>query len=277
MLSKVLAALVTLTTLSAHAADNEFFFQSKGGQSDMTLRLGLLSSAVKPKGGTTEFKYSGIINTGVAYEYGFNEQFSLEGVLAYTSIESDSSPKNKTSGLQDPTVTLKGRSDMGASTLRYGLGVGLALQKAEQDGTDSSAASGGFSFSPYVGMDTEAGGGVLGGRLTYTINGERTTDVTGVGDVKTKGGNALGLSAFYETKVTDITFGGSLNYQNIAETENENGTTSMEAYNTLGISAYSVMPMGTFALIPRLDYDFSHSEMDTFNVIQISLAGRFNF
>ncbi|ASD64788.1 outer membrane beta-barrel protein [Bdellovibrio bacteriovorus] len=276
MFSKVIAAAIVLASVSANAADNEFFFQSKAGQSDVTARLGLVSTATEAKGASEETKYTGFV-TGVAYEYGINDQFAVEGALAFTSIEDDSTPKNKTTGLQDPTVTLKGNSAMGASTLRYGLGIGLALQKATTDGDESSAASGGFSFNPYVGMDTEAAGGVIGGRLNYTYKMERTTDVEGFGDVKTKGGNVMGLSAFYETKVTDITFGGALNYVSTAETENENGGTAIDSYNTLGLSAYSVMPMGTFALIPRLDYDFSNSEADKYNVILVSVAGRFNF
>lgn len=276
MFSKVIAAAIVLASVSANAADNEFFFQSKAGQSDLTARLGLVSTATKSDGAADETKHTGFI-TGVAYEYGINDQFSIEGALAFTSVEDDSTPKNKTTGLQDPTVTLKGNSAMGASTLRYGLGVGLGLQKAKVDGNAASAASGGFSFNPYVGMDTEAAGGVIGGRLNYTYKMERTTDVEGFGDVKTKGGNTMGLSAFYETKVTDITFGGALNYVSAAESENEDGSTATDSYNTLGLSAYSVMPMGTFALIPRLDYDFSNSEADKYNVIFLSVAGRFNF
>ncbi|MFV8256334.1 outer membrane beta-barrel protein [Bdellovibrio bacteriovorus] len=277
MFSKVIAAAIVLASVSANAADNEFFFQSKAGQSDVTARLGLLSTNTKDKDDTEDTKFSGLINTGASYEYGINDQFSVEGALAFTSIESDSSPKSKINGLQDPTVTLKGNSAMGASTLRYGLGVGLALQKAKIDGNEASAASGGFSFNPYVGMDTEAAGGVIGGRLNYTINMERTIEIEGAGDAKVKGGNAMGLSAFYETKVTDITFGGALNYVSFAESENENGSTATDSYNKLGLSAYSVMPMGTFALIPRLDYDFSNSEADKYNVIVLSVAGRFNF
>lgn len=277
MFSKVIAAAIVLASVSANAADNEFFFQSKAGQSDVTARLGLLSTSIKADSASDETKYTGLINTGASYEYGINDQFSIEGALAFTSVEDDSSPKNKTTGLQDPTVTLKGTSNMGASTLRYGLGVALGLQKAKVDGNETSAATGGYSFNPYVGMDTEAAGGVIGGRLNYVIKTERTTDVEGFGDVKTKGGNVMGLSAFYETKVTDITFGGALNYVSFAETENENGSTATDSYNTLGLSAYSVMPMGTFALIPRLDYNFSNSEADKYNVIVLSVAGRFNF
>lgn len=278
MILKVIAAAIAMTAVTAHAAENEFFFQSKAGTSDVTARLGFLSSAIKAKGATAENKFSGISNTGIAYEYGLNDQFAIEGALQFTSIEDDSTPKNKVSGLQNPTVTLKGNSNMSAATLRYGLGVGLALQKGKIDGNESSAATGGFSFTPYVGADTEAMGGVAGARLSYAVLLERTLEVTGATeDSKIKEGNTLGLSAFYETKVTDVTFGGSLNYTSEAATKDQDGDELDKSNSTVGISAYSVIPFSGFSLIPRLDYDFSNSESDKYDVINLSVAGRFTF
>ncbi|MEK2645391.1 outer membrane beta-barrel protein [Bdellovibrio sp. BCCA] len=279
MFSKVFAAAIVLASVSAHAADSEFFFQSKAGQSDLTPRIGYVSTKTKPKGGTTETKYSGLYKSGVSYEYGINEMFSIEGSLLFSSYENDNTPKTKVSGLEDPHVVLKGTSNMGSSNLRYGLDLGLSLQKAKiETNGDMSAATGGFSFTPYVGMDTEAAGGTIGGRLNYAVLLERTTEVEALNmDVKTKDGNTLGLSAFYETTVTDVLFGGSLNYYNHAALNDEDGNELIKSYNTLGLSLYSRIPFGTWALIPRLDYDFSHSEADTYNVIALSAAARFTF
>lgn len=279
MFSKVFAAAIVLASINAHAVESEFFFQSKAGQSELTPRLGYLSTATKAKGATTEVKYTGFYKSGVSYEYGINEMFSIEGSLLFTSAEKDSAPKTKVSGLEDPHVVLKGTSNMGSSNLRYGLDVGLSIEKAKiKTNGDMTPATGGFSFTPYVGMDTEAVGGVVGGRLSYAILLERTTEIEALStDAKTKDGNTLGLSAFYETKVTDVVLGGALNYYNHAATKDTDGDELIKAYNTLGVSLYSTIPFGTWALLPRLDYDFSHSEADKYNIIHLSVAARFNF
>ncbi|UXR64809.1 porin family protein [Bdellovibrio bacteriovorus] len=281
MYSKLFASLIVLASFSAHAADSEFFYQSKAGQSDLTPRLGYVSAAVKGKGaGAVETKFSGIYQSGVSYEYGINEMFSVEGTLLYSSYETDSTPKTKTSGLQDPQVVLKGTSDMGNANLRFGLRAGLSLEKAEDKANgDSNTASGGFSFAPYVGVDTEAAGGSVGGRLFYTFMMERTREEEGGPDVKTKDGNVLGLSAFYETAITDVILGGSLNYASYdtAKLTSEGMTGEIKSFNTTGLSLYSRMPFGSWALLPRLDYDFSHSEASKFDIINLSVAARFGF
>ncbi|WP_295904386.1 outer membrane beta-barrel protein [uncultured Bdellovibrio sp.] len=278
MFSKVFAAAIVLVSVSAHAADSEFFFQSKAGQSDLTPRIGYISTKTKPKGGTTETKFSGLYKTGVSYEYGINEMFSIEGSLLFSSYENDNTPKTKVSGLEDPHVVLKGTSNMGTSNLRYGLDVGLSVEKMKvKSNNEVNAATGGFSFTPYVGMDTEAAGGVIGGRLSYAVLLERTIEIEGFSDAKLKEGNTLGLSAFYETVITDVVLGGSLNYYSHASTKDQDGDEAIKAYNTLGLSLYSRIPFGTWALIPRLDYDFSSSEHDTYNIINLSAAARFTF
>ncbi len=50
-----------------------------------------------------------------------------------------------------------------------------------------------------------------------------------------------------------------------------------KSMNITGISLYSRIPMGTWALIPRVDYDFSNSEMDKWDDLTLSVAGRFTF
>ncbi|WP_374080253.1 hypothetical protein [Bdellovibrio bacteriovorus] len=279
MFSKVFAAAIVLASINAHAVESEFFFQSKAGQSDLTPRFGYISTATKAKGATSETKYTGLYKTGVSYEYGINEMFAIEGSLLFSSYENDKTPKTKVSGLEDPHVVLKGTSNMGSSNLRYGLDVGLSIEKAKvKTNGDMTSATGGFSFTPYIGMDTEAAGGVVGGRLNYAILLERTTEIEAFGtDAKTKDGNTLGLSAFYETKVTDVVLGGALNYFNHAATKDSDGDELTKAHNILGVSFYSAIPFGTWALLPRLDYDFSHSEADKYDVIQLSVAARFNF
>lgn len=121
-------------------------------------------------------------------------------------------------------------------------------------------------------------GGSIGGRLTYAYLLERTVESEGAtSDGKIKDGNTLGLSAFYETLMADVVLGGSLNYATYDTTKDQDGDELTKGYNTLGISLYSRLPFGTWALVPRLDYDFSHSEADKFDVLQFTVAARFNF
>lgn len=280
MYSKLFASLIVLASISAHAADSEFFYQSKAGQSDLTPRVGYLTSSTKAKGaGATEVKNTGFM-TGVSYEYGLNEMFSVEGSLIYSSVEDDGSPKSKSSGLADPEVALKGTSSMGSSNLRFGLAVGLGLEKSKiEDNGDSNAASGGFSFRPYLGVDTAIGEGSVGARLSYELKAERTMEVSGGTDVKTKDGNELGLSAFYEMAVTDVVFGGALNYTSVEKANRSSGTLTGEvaSFNTTSLSLYSRMPFGSWALIPRLDYVFAHSELSKADAVLLSAAARIGF
>lgn len=279
MYSKLFASLIVLASISVNAADSEFFYQSKAGQSDLTPRLGYVTSSAKAKGaGATETKSTGFM-TGVSYEYGINEMFSVEGTLVYSSVEVDRTPKTKSSGLSDPHVVLKGTSNMGASNLRFGLDAGLGLEKSKQKSNgDSNAASGGFSFAPYAGIDTAVGEGSVGAKATYTFEMERTHEVAGwADDVKIKGGNSLGLSAFYEAAVTDVVLGGSLNYMSVEKVTYSGGAGEDSAFNSTSLSLYSRMPFGAMALVPRLDYHFSHSELSKFDVILLSVAARISF
>lgn len=279
MLSKIFAAALILVSATAQGADSEFFFQSKAGQSDLTPRLSYVTATTRWKGVSTDTKFSGLINTGVSYEYGLNDMFAVEGALLFSSFETDSTPKTKFSGLQDPTVTLKGTTDLGSARLRYGLSAGLSLEKAKiKSNNEVNAASGGMSFTPYVGLDTEMAGGSIGGRLKYAYLLERTVEVEGAtSDGKVKNGNTLGLSAFYETLVADVVLGGSLSYASHDTSKDQDGDEYIKSYNTWGISLYSSLPFGTWALLPRLDYDFSHSEADKYDVLQFTAAARFNF
>lgn len=96
--------------------------------------------------------------------------------------------------------------------------------------------------------------------------------------MKFKDGNALNLSAFYELAVTDVVLGGSLNYVSVEKAKYSGGATGEnDAYNTTGLSLYSRMPFGNVALIPRLDYVFSHSDLSKCDIILLSAAARISF
>lgn len=281
MFQKILvAAAVVMACGAAQAAEgsSEFFFQSAAGQSELTPRLGYKMSTIRSKGNTQDIKVNGLFNTGVAYEYGINEMMAVEAALNFASLETDTNPKVKQSGLQDPTVKLKATSAMGTWNLRYGAELGLGLEKSKIEASgNTNAASGGFSLTPYVGADANVGPGNLGGRLMYAYKMDRKEEDNGVEDT-IKDGNEIGLSAFYEYMITDMLLGGSLNYRDIAESKNNSGVAEVK-HSIMGVSLYSRIPMGTWALLPRLDYDFSSTGdlYEKYNDINLSVAARFTF
>lgn len=286
MLNRQILAGLTLTLAfgTAHAAENtsEFFYQTGAGKSDVTAQLGYRSINWTPKGQTTEIKLSGLTNTGVAYEYGLSEMFSIEGALAYSSLETNLTPATKISGLQDPTITLKGTEKMGFGNLRFGATLGLGgigKSKTEANG-DTNALSGGFYLTPYIGADIAAGPGLLGARLSYAYKLDRTLDSNGTED-KRKGGNETGLSAFYEYMLSDMVLGGAVNYTMATEVKDKNDAKVDAAANTTGASLYARIPaIDKLAIIPRLDYVFSNSDTDTYdkyNDMTVSVGARYEF
>lgn len=282
MLQKMLIAAALVVGATAHAntggMQSEFFFQTEAGKSDLTPKIGYRMLTEKTKApGAEEEKTNGML-LGVAYEYGINEMFAVEFALDYENLEKDSNPKTKESGLADPTLALKGTSAMSWGRLRYGGLLGMSLEKAKvETNGDVNTASGGWSLAPYIGADMDAGGGILGGRAMYVYRMDRTVDSGGT-DVKYKGGDTLGLSVFYEHFFADMLLGGAVNYRSIAETKNKDtDVVGEESHNLTGIAIYSRMPMGSWALIPALNYDFTHSEMDKWDDITLSVAARFGF
>ena len=203
--------------------------------------------------------------------------FSVQGTLNYTSVESGD-PKQKQSGLNNPALRLKGSSLMGAVHLHFGAEMSIGLEKRSvKSGGDSNVSTDGFGFASYVGFDTEvAGGGMLGASLAYSILGERNVEYATSGNYKLKGGNSLRISAFYEALVAYSIFGGGLNFNSIDEIKDQTGVYS-KSYTTTALFFYSRLPMGSFDLIPRMEYIFSHSELDKAAIISLGAAVRFTF
>lgn len=284
MLQKLLIAAALVVGATAHAntggMQSEFFFQTEAGKSDLTPRLGYKILTAKPDGATSDVESKGLYNTGLSYEYGINEMFAIEGALYYASLENNTDPKLKANGLQDPEITLKGTSGMSWGRLRYGAVLGLGFEKSKEPTatSDGNVASGGYTLMPYVGADMDAAGGILGGRLSYEYKMERTIDNGSGTDEKRKDGHELGVSAFYEYFFADMLLGGSVNYvSEAAVKDSDSGAETEEAGSKTGVSIYSRMPMGTWDLIPRFDYDFSRSHYSKWNDMTFSVAARFGF
>ena len=242
----------------------------------MTPHLSYLSTTVKSAGVSTTS--SGIANLGAQYEYGVNDMVSFYGNLAFATLSGGS---NSQSGLQDPTVGVKGTSAMGMGNIRYGAELLLGFQKT----TNSNVAGGGFAISPYVGYDMVAGPGMLGFRLLDKVPFTRTSDGPN-GDRKTTGGNVLSLAAYYEYMLSDMILGGKLNYDVMSDTTiSQNNLPDSGGANggMFGVGLYSRVPMGMGALLAGVDYTthtgdkLGGSSIDSLNAFAINVGYRLMF
>lgn len=285
---KVLAmTLVTVavgTASAAESAGSEFFFQAPANTSALTPHIGYQNFTFKTKGATQDSTLSGLYRLGASYEYGLNEMLALGADVSYTSEELDAggTTKPKVSGLQDPVVYLKGTTPMDMFRLRYGatLGLGFSKSKVESNG-DMNVASGGFGLTPYIGADMDLGPGILGARLSYAFNFERTNDSAGT-EEKLSGGDVLSVAAFYEYMLSDMILGGDFEFRSVGEqTTKVNGveTAKTKSFSPLGIDLYARIPVAGFDLIPALSYDFSAGgdRFDKYNDMALTVAGRWLF
>ncbi|MES2856119.1 MAG: hypothetical protein V4692_09660 [Bdellovibrionota bacterium] len=264
---------------SSGATGSEYFHQAGAGASEVEAGLNYhLGSVSKAKtAAATDVKTSGLQSLYGQYQYGINEMFAVGGRIGYQATETDTTPKTKTSGLQDVAVFMEGTNAMGAGNLKFGadLGIGLAKKKV---GTDTDAGTGGLSLAPYVGWDMSAGPGMLGAKLQYTWRGERKSETAGT-ETATKDGNTVGLSAFYEHMMADVTLGAALNFDMTADQVSTTSgvSTTSKAHNTTGIDLYSMIPFAGWSLLPGLTFDFADSEQDKYQFVTLNVAGRFAF
>lgn len=276
VIASLLLSGVAHAASEGHSSQSEFFFQSEAGQSELTPRVGYLSSTIETESGI-ETKSTGF-NLGVAYEYGLNETWAVEAAINYGNLDSEiNSVKEKSSGLLNPEFAFKGTSGMEWGHLRYGVIAELSLEKRKVTSAtdDGNLATGGHALKPYVGADTAVGAGLLGARLSYEYKFDRTLDTGGV-ESKHKDGHEMGLSVFYEYMMTDVLLGASYNHISEGAVNDEDGNELEDSGTMTGISLYSRIPMEGWALIPRLDYDMSNSHFDKFNVMLFTVAARFS-
>jgi hypothetical protein len=290
--SMLVVGLAFGTAQAAETNRSEFFYQPGAGQSDVTVHVGYEARNTTAKNVTTESKLNGWAGRGVGnaategmgvgYEYGLNEMLSLGADVSFVSLETDATPKFKTNGLADPMLFVHGTSGMDFGRLRYGanLGLGFSKQKIETDRQD--AMTGGFSLTPYIGLDLDAGPGILGGRVSYRFNMERTLEGATGAESKVKDGNMLGLAAFYEYMLSDMLLGVDVNYRMVGEatTTTAGVNTTSKTYSPLGADLYARIPLDEMiTIIPSFGYDFSASGdvYDKYNDMTFQIAARFGF
>lgn len=275
--------LVTATVGTAGAAEStgsEFFYQTPANTSAVTAHVGYQNFTFRNQNATGDATLSGLHRLGAAYEYGINEMLSIGADLSYSNKETDTNPKFKASGLEDPFIFLKGTSVLDFGRLRYGATLGLGFENAK-DTQDGSVASGGYSLTPYIGADMDLGPGLLGARLSYAFLFERTVEEAAGGESKRTGGSTLSLAAFYEYMLADMVLGGALEFRSVEEVTNKfNGAeTKTPGFSPFGIDLYARIPVAGFDLIPSLKYDFTAGgdRFDKYNDVIINVAGRVQF
>lgn len=275
LLSAVAQAAPEEGQKSASSTQSEFFFQSPAGHSEITPKIGYLASTIETEGATDEATSSGY-NVALAYEYGINEMWAVEFGINYATMDTEFGATDfKTAGLMNPELLFKGTSGMQWGNLRYGLLAEFAIEnnKIATGADDGNMSTGGHALKPYVGADMAMGAGILGGRLSYEYKLERTIDTAGV-ETKEKDGHELGISVFYEHFMADVLLGAAFSQISEAAVNDEDGNEIEESGSMSQLSLYSRIPMETWSLIPRLDYDFSRSHFDKYNVMLFSVAAR---
>lgn len=279
MWNKVAVMAMVFTGFYAHAQNkSETFYQTAAGQRDFSVAAAYAKADVRPKNGTTDLEIKSML-VGVHVERGINEMFSVAGSMIYSAQEVNVSPKHEASGLRDPQIALRGWTSLGAARLRFGGDFSFGFEKLKIGNAGiKNAASGGHQLAPYVGLDADLGAGILGARLQYDIQFDRTAQVDGFQqDVTIEGGNETRLMAFYEMFWGEKLLGGVFRYSKSEHSTGPNGSRFQSGYDSSGISIYARLPFTSFDLVPRLDYDFSHSEADKYNLIAASVVARFGF
>ncbi|UOF00202.1 hypothetical protein [Bdellovibrio reynosensis] len=255
---------------------SEFFFQSPAGHSDITPKIGYTAATTEEENATDETTSSGY-SLGVAYEYGINEMWAVEFGINYATAEYETGAvKTKNTGIMNPELLFKGTSAMGWGSLHYGVLAEFAIEnaKAASASDDGNLSTGGHALMPYVGAAMGVGTGILGGRLSYEYKLDRTLEDAAGNEVTIKDGHELGLAVFYEQMMADVLLGAAITQFSEAAINDEDGNELEESGSMTRLSLYSRIPMETWSLIPRFDYDLSKSHHDKYNVMLFTVAAR---
>lgn len=278
--ASLMVGAIALVSANASAQDgegSEFFHQAAAGIHEVTPHVGYRMVTIEvDQVGAAEEETSGLSQLGATYEYGLNESLSVGGDIAYSSLDDD----YEVSGLDDIVLFIKGVNPMETTRFRFGALLNIPVEKAEDE--EMLFPRGSVALTPYIGYELEAGPGVWGGRLSYMYRFNRDVELFGK-DIELSGGHSLGLSAFYEYMLSDMLFGGALNYRMVSEieVEEEEGVTGgIDSFSPYGIALYATIPMMEGAeFIPALSYDFGAAgdAFEKFNDLSLNVAARFQF
>ncbi len=250
---------------------SEFFHQAKAHQVELTPGLNyflwnLRYNTTNP----VEMKLSGT-SESIVGEYGLNSNFSLGGVLQFTSGEfsydpSSAGDKRTISGLDDPKVFFLANLPLPAGALHYGATLGLSLEKSKTNDSSNTGnvATGGFLLTPFIGYDLSLGPVIFGGQISYDVyKGDRSSEITSSSGIVTNStstdGQALSVMTFGELPLKTSTLGLSLGYFTYAKTKSKSSsgtvTQNNDSVTKSAIKLYGAFPIGRVTLLPSLTYN----------------------
>jgi hypothetical protein len=318
MKSTFLLAAVVAATFAAPAfaveggtLNSEYLHQTDSGLVEITPGFGnapgdsILLQGLP--GGFQMYNFSGknggsggsgsLIPLNVAAEWGISGMWSVGAQVAYgwmsTSKDNCSGTgcKPTGTGLYDPNIYVKGRNDLGAGVLQYGLVANISVDKNKTDGNDNTnLSSGGSGITPFVSWQMNAGPGIWGARFNYQLwrdNRKTTADFPTVGsNASVKGGNSWTLDTFYEVPYGMVTYGGAIFYRSAPDsltTTDSGGTiSSQDGYTQWGAQFYVPVHFASATLLPNLAYtslknSASAVASDTISTWQLGVAARVTF
>ena len=180
----------------------------------------------------------------------------------YPTYTSDNSSSTK--GMTDPLITVGSRIRTEPVTILMALSAKVSTGANEnkdisESDSESDAKDGGSSLIPSVSLYTNNLNLVSGGTISYSIRSERTYKFKSTRgettESKSTGGNIQNASLFAETKGTQASFGGSVDYTKIeGNTSKSNGYEyDNSAFSFTTLTAYSKIKISEeFSLIPSL-------------------------
>lgn len=203
--------------MTKNIALSEFAYQPAVGQSQMTVapismtREYSVRENQTPKS-KTDFKDT-VSALAVQYQRGFGENSSLRASTTVGDMKTSSKGSEDVlnSGISNIDVTWQQVSGTEASQRFWGLAASISPAPFEagyefkQAGVQKSGTgnrfTGGHSFMPFIGTQTNRGNVILGGKGSLQVNMERTgtsKDSTGNVDLSLTGGNVIAVEGFIE-------------------------------------------------------------------------------
>jgi hypothetical protein len=270
---QLIVGILSIAGLSAFAdGQSEIFYQTPAGKTAATAQVGFVNRDLKTlnSGGAAtpqNVKESGMTPSGVRYEMGISDQFSVEAAITATNLSvtgiASGQDKGKVSGLDDVQLNFKGTTTMGFGHLRYGAFNRIGLSEAHYSSTGGkiantniSSGTGGFTFTPYLGADMELGPGVFGARFSYDLvkhdNVYHTTDSSGY--TYFTGAQKADVTVFYEFNFGASLVGLAVDMATVSSSNN-NGT-RQDGFSTLGVNLYGrYAATESWSVVPSVKMD----------------------
>lgn len=294
----LIVAILSLVGANALAdpSMSEFFYQTPAGKSVGTIQAGYIDREYKVldnNGNAVGMaKDRGLTQAGLRYEAGLNDIWSLEGAVTYSYINRVSAANGvddgQVNGLDDVQVNLKGTYSVDGFRWRYGAANRIGIFPATYGDTGGgptnnfnyNASSGRYTFTPYLGVDFDAGGSnIMGAKVSYDLlKGDVALHSPG-GIVNYGGGQDFVASVFYEWSLQPSLIGLSVDYFN--EGPATLGTTQLSGWAGYGANLYARFGYtDSWTIIPSVAYDVnvtkSNVDMYAANRIDNGNAWKFN-